>query len=71
MTRDERRRQSAAAIAMCERIGPRLKSTGDPANISDAQLGQMFTGVELRCAQWLRFVAQRCERSNKRTKELA
>jgi hypothetical protein len=60
MTRDERRRQAAKAIDICERIGPRLKAQGDVADLSDAQLERLFTGVELRAAQWLRYVAQMC-----------
>ena len=71
MTRDEWRRQAAAAIAMREQIGPRLKAQGDIASISDEQLARMFQGVELRCAQWLRYVAQLCAKGNKRKKELA
>jgi len=71
MTRDERRRQAAAAIAMCERIGPRLKAQGDPATITDAQLSTMFEGVELRAAMWLRHVAQRCATIGGKKKDLA
>lgn len=71
MTRDERRRQAAAAIALCEKIGPRLKALGEPAALSDTQLANTFVGIELRAALWLCYVAQRCELSSKRKKDLA
>jgi hypothetical protein len=71
MTRDERRRQAAAAIEICERITPRMKAQGDMATLSDDRLAQVFDGVELRAAKWLRFVAQCCGRDNKKKKELA
>lgn len=71
MTRDERKRQSSAAIALCEKVGPRLKALGEPATLSDAQLANAFAGVELRAATWLCYVAQRCELGSKRGKDLA
>lgn len=71
MTREERRRQARAAIDICERLAPRMKAQGDIATLSDERLAQVFDGVELRAAKWLRFVAQCCERGNKKKKELA
>lgn len=71
MTRDERRRQAVAAIAMCERVAPRMKAQGELATLGNDQLDRTFSGVELRAAKWLCYVAQRCAQSNKRKKELA